>query len=263
MPIGKYESDNLHLVLGEPFAYFNQMGCSLQLERVTEAQLERIASSCHNQYQAVIDRANSDYLYKTSELIRLSGRKYCSKRNYIHQFNKRYTFRYEVLDTTILERAKDVLLAWYGEDRCGETLSFEREANMELLTHYPELGCQGALISVDGVHAALTVGERMDPKTAVIHLEKCDRGIQGLYQVLNQEFCRREWASSRRRWMSRPPCVLKRQRPKSTLLPIPIYFCLKITLKIGKKTQKEIAALIIIVIKSASVSPDPPIAFIK
>jgi hypothetical protein len=35
---------------------------------------------------------------------------------------------------------------------------------------------------------------------------------------------------------------------------------LKITLKIGKNTQDEIAALMIIVTKSASVSPVPPAA---
>lgn len=195
-PIGRYNRSSLQSALDVLSSCFRQSGHNLRLERVTDNQLEWLKRSCPGRYQAAPDRDNSDYLYQTHELIALSGRKFSGKRNLIHQFHRQYHFEYEELTNGNLDRAKKMLLDWYKAADKSEILAHELTANMELLEHYPTFGCKGALISVNGTAVALTVGELLDEQTAVIHLEKCDRSVRGLYQLLNQEFCRQEWANT-------------------------------------------------------------------
>lgn len=42
---------------------------------------------------------------------------------------------------------------------------------------------------VDGTVEAFTLGERLNKDEAVIHFEKVNLDIPGLYQVINQWFC--------------------------------------------------------------------------
>ena len=61
-----------------------------------------------------------------------------------------------------------------------------------MLRHFDELGIKGGAIEMEGRICALTMGERLNPDTLVIHIEKAKAGIQGLYQAINQEFLRHE-----------------------------------------------------------------------
>ncbi|MBU1740458.1 MAG: DUF2156 domain-containing protein, partial [Proteobacteria bacterium] len=39
-----------------------------------------------------------------------------------------------------------------------------------------------------------SLGERLNPETAVIHIEKADPNLDGLYAAVNQRFCAHAWA---------------------------------------------------------------------
>ena len=47
---------------------------------------------------------------------------------------------------------------------------------------------------MDGVIQALTVGEKLNQNTAVIHIEKANTEYDGAYAAINHEFAAREWA---------------------------------------------------------------------
>ena len=79
---------------------------------------------------------------------------------------------------------------------CKDGEYCERFANMELLENIEYLGCKGALLKVDGRFEAFTVGEMMNNETAVIHIEKAGTAIDGLYTVINQQFCARQWSNA-------------------------------------------------------------------
>ena len=58
------------------------------------------------------------------------------------------------------------------------------------------LGLKGGLIRIDGVVKAFTVGEKKLPTMSQIHIEKADRDIDGLYQIINQQFAQRNCADT-------------------------------------------------------------------
>jgi hypothetical protein len=66
-------------------------------------------------------------------------------------------------------------------------------ANREALLHFDKLDCQGGVILVDDKVVAFSLGEQLNPDTAVIHLEKANPEFTGSYAVINQEFCRNAW----------------------------------------------------------------------
>ena len=48
----------------------------------------------------------------------------------------------------------------------------------------------GGLVRVDGRVKAFALGEPLAAGTAVVHFEKADPGIAGVYQLMNHWFCR-------------------------------------------------------------------------
>jgi hypothetical protein len=62
------------------------------------------------------------------------------------------------------------------------------------LRQYFQLGLTGAAIVVNGSVVAFSLGEPLNPETAVIHVEKANPEFPGSYAVINQEFCRHAWS---------------------------------------------------------------------
>jgi hypothetical protein len=60
------------------------------------------------------------------------------------------------------------------------------------LDNYESLGVVGGTVYVEGKLEAFTLAERLNQDTAVIHFEKANPEIEGLYQVINQWFCQKE-----------------------------------------------------------------------
>ena len=56
------------------------------------------------------------------------------------------------------------------------------------------LAAQGRRHSRQRPGGAFSCGERLNESTAVIHLEKADPELRGLYVLINQQFCREAWA---------------------------------------------------------------------
>ena len=52
----------------------------------------------------------------------------------------------------------------------------------------------GSAVLVNDRVEAFSCGERLNESTAVIHLEKANPELRGLYAVINQQFCREAWA---------------------------------------------------------------------
>jgi hypothetical protein len=137
------------------------------------------------------DRDQFDYVYRSGDLIDLRGRDYDAKRNFIKRFRAEHVFRYEALGP-----ARAGACLFFEEEWClakdcvhSEGLTREREALEEMLNHYAALGIQGGLIEVAGKIEAVTLGERLNPDTFVVHMEKANGALIGIYQTINQAFC--------------------------------------------------------------------------
>jgi len=146
----------------------------------------------------VFDRNNSDYIYLTEDLINLRGKKFHSKKNHINKFKKLYEYEYVRLDGGFVDECLRIMEEWCAAKGCDcrKEGYCEKLANIELLNNYGDLGCKGALIKVNGRFEAFTVGEMLNMDTAVIHIEKANSQIDGLYAFVNQQFCEKEWGDT-------------------------------------------------------------------
>jgi hypothetical protein len=140
-------------------------------------------------------RDDFDYVFRSRDLIELAGSRYHAKRNHIARFSQSHAFVYGLLAEPLLPGCLELAEAWCTLKRCEDDLGLMGEwgAIKEALGHFGLLHIQGGVILVEGRIKAFTMGESLNAQTAVIHIEKADPEVQGLYAVINREFCRRQW----------------------------------------------------------------------
>jgi len=197
LPIGSGNKEKLVLIINELLEYFKTKGWEFKFNRVEEGKLE-LLKALKEDFDFVFesDRDNSDYLYASSDLINLKGKKYDGKRNHINKFKKSYSYEYKPVTSQEIDDCKIILEQWCAERSCDENGDFtcEKLANFELLDNFDEFGVKGAIIYVDSKPEAFTVGELLNNNTAVIHIEKANSSINGLYTFINQQFCTNVWS---------------------------------------------------------------------
>lgn len=198
MPLGETKKDELKSVVDKLGEYFKQNGWQLCFKRLTEAEVIVITEVCPDKTETLPDRDNSDYLYICENLIKLSGKKYDGKRNHINRFKKEHEFEYVPITEELIGECRRITSDWCKERDCEEHRKYycEKIANFEMLDNFTALGCKGALLKVDGIYKAFTIGEMLNDDTAVIHIEKADSTVNGLYPLINQQFCQYEWANA-------------------------------------------------------------------
>lgn len=138
------------------------------------------------------DRDNWDYVYLAEDLITLAGRKYDGKRNQIaHAKSQLVDYDYVRMDAAIAAECEDFADLWCEERHCEtvEGLRRERCAIYQMLMNFDALGIVGGAIRADGRIVAFSLGEALNDETLVVHVEKADSRIEGLYQLINNEFC--------------------------------------------------------------------------
>lgn len=150
-------------------------------------------------YTITEDRDNSDYIYLADELIKLPGNRLHGKKNFVNRFLKNYSFEYKRFDDESIVKVLELQESWCELRECflNPTLHQEDIATREAVEHFRDLGFTGGAILIDGKVEAFSFGEKLNPDTAVIHMEKANPEIPGLYAAINQIFCEREWSTVR------------------------------------------------------------------
>ncbi len=165
-------------------------------------RIERAERALADEFDGAADltieptRDQFDYIYRSEDLIKLAGRKYHRKRNHLKHFMEAYPdFIYTALTPEHMEACRAVARQWYCMNRCEDDMDLlgELEAVESALENFAELQLSGGVIYLRGEIVAFTVGEKINPTTAVIHIEKADPDIQGLYAMVNQRFCEQCW----------------------------------------------------------------------
>lgn len=136
-------------------------------------------------------RDHFDYLYRTRDLIDLKGAAYDGKRNFIRRFKEACVFEFAEMKKEDVEGCLYFEEEWCQAKDCQRTegLAHEREAAREILGHFEGLGVKGAMIRVGGKVEAVAIGEALNPRTFVVHIEKANDACPGIYQAINQMFC--------------------------------------------------------------------------
>jgi len=142
-------------------------------------------------YRLEQDMDDWDYVYLTSDLADLPGDKYHSKRNFISRCLSTYECEYEKIGAQVVNDCLQLQTRWCNLRKCDADpgLEAENRAIKTLFDKYPLLAVSGGAVYVDGKLEAFTLAEPLNEDMAVIHFEKANPEIIGLYQLINQWFC--------------------------------------------------------------------------
>ena len=134
-----------------------------------------------------------DYLYDGEALRTLAGKKLHKKKNNYNAFVKAYEGRIEYRKLCCSDR-DDIwkfLDAWRLQKRedVEEHLDYEVHGIHDILKHCSMIPVEMGGVYVDGKMEAFTIGS-FNPleNMAVIHIEKANPEMRGLYQYINREF---------------------------------------------------------------------------
>ena len=134
-----------------------------------------------------------DYLYDGEALRTLAGKKLHKKKNNYNAFVKAYEGRIEYRKLCCSDR-EDVwkfLDFWRQQkgDDVEEHMDYEVRGIHDILKNCSEMAVEMGGVYVDGRMEAFTIGS-LNPleNMAVIHIEKANPEMRGLYQYINREF---------------------------------------------------------------------------
>ena len=201
-PYGDYTNCDLRKVFAQLDEYFSSQGLPFIMRAVTESFAELLETEYPGMFYLEEERDLADYMYLGEDLRELKGRKYHSKRNHLSNFRKNYPdYVYESMTADMVEEVWQYLEDWCGQKACSGSLDTglhcEQKAIREALDHFEALDYKGAVIRIDGKIAAFTLGEMLNDETVVIHVEKANGAITGLYGAINQEFLLHEWPEAK------------------------------------------------------------------
>jgi hypothetical protein len=138
--------------------------------------------------------AYHDYVYRTADLIDLKGNRYAKKRNLINKFKREFGGNGRLTSQPISRANASECIAfieqWCDDRSCQiedeEGLDCEKQACINALSHIEELEMKGLALRLDGEVKAVAIGNALTTDMAVLHFEKADADIKGLYQYFDQ-----------------------------------------------------------------------------
>jgi hypothetical protein len=130
-----------------------------------------------------------DYVYLASDLVELAGSKYSKIRNRLNKFKKNYEYTVEKISFNNFEEIKDFLKRWCLWKDCESDpfLDNERKAILFSMDNFFKLELNGLALRINSNIEAISVFEKYNFNTAVVHYEKGSPDYDGIYKVINQE----------------------------------------------------------------------------
>ncbi len=129
-----------------------------------------------------------DYIYSYEDLLNLKGDHFQAKRNFIHQFENKYTFEYKDIDINLIPLLLETEKEWFKEHmQPSLSLSEEHESVLRALNDFNELKFLGGALVVNQKIVAYSLAEYLTKEMLVIHVEKALRDYKGAYATINQQ----------------------------------------------------------------------------
>ncbi|CEO32118.1 DUF2156 domain-containing protein [Paraclostridium sordellii] len=200
LPLAK--KDKIHKAIAFMINYFKNEDHRIYLRAVTKEVVELLQKDYPGRFEYIEERDYFDYVYDAESLRTLKGRKNQKKRNHLNYFIKEYEGRveYKKLDKENFYDCITLLKAWtVNKEENGdkeEGIDDEFVAIKKIFDHYDVLREDVKIsgIYIDNKLEAFTIGEKINEHMAVIHIEKANPEIRGLYPYINQQFLVNEFS---------------------------------------------------------------------
>lgn len=130
-----------------------------------------------------------DYIYLSSDLSNLLGKEYSKIRNRLNKFKKNFVYSVENITEENISEIQEFLKRWCLWKDCESDLFLknEKKAIIYSMYHFFELELYGIVIRIKDKIEAISVFEKINPDTALVHYEKGSPDFDGIYKAINQE----------------------------------------------------------------------------
>ena len=192
---GTYDSESLRYTILEAKKKFEAKGMKFVIKLVPFHVLEVMIKAMPGELCFEADRPNYDYLYDTKDLIELKGRAFHSKKNHLNYFLSHYDYEYREMTPDDADDAMQFIYEFNERKNLEdpierELLRFEAMAMRDVFINLDSVGYLSGAIKIDGKIEAFSIGGKLGTKTVVVHVEKANIKYRGLYQAINNEFCK-------------------------------------------------------------------------
>jgi hypothetical protein len=192
---GFYEPERLAETICSAKQIFEEKGCAFKIMLTPFHMTDFFEEAFPGKLRIEADRANFDYVYNTQDLIELKGREYHAKKNHLNYFLNNYTYEYTDLTSDMADEAMDFIRRFNerknpADEHERELLLMEERAMRDVFYNLERVGYLTGAIRIDGNIEALSIGGRLGKKTVTVHVEKANTAFRGLYQAINNEFCK-------------------------------------------------------------------------
>lgn len=191
---GKYDPVSLGKTIRQAREMFEERGYPFAIRLMPRQMIDIIESACPGEMDYFDDRPNYDYVYSKQSLIELKGRELHSKKNHLNYFLNNYTYEYVPLTSAMagdaMQFIREFNLRKNLPDHEMKLLKMEERAMEDVFRNLEVVGYLAGAILIDGRIEALSIGGRLNRNTVTVHVEKANTEYRGLYQAINNEFCR-------------------------------------------------------------------------
>ena len=182
---------NITELLNEFSKYCCNLGKRFVLSSVTHDNLEYIKGNFDGKIENIKSNADYyDYIYNAEDLINLRGKKYHSKRNHISNFKKQ-PWEYKELTPDLFDDCIEFVTESYNKrSETDYSAVVEQFAINTFFTNFEYLNLKGGVLFQNGGIVGVTIGERLNSNTLVVHIEKALSDVNGAYPTLCNEFAK-------------------------------------------------------------------------
>lgn len=175
-PIGPNEDEALRKIGKVEFSF------------LSKPHMEKIIS-LYPDAEVIEERDYFEYIYESSALISLSGKKFAGQRNHINKFKRSYeNYEFREIDENNIEEAV-AFFSYYDSiaQKNTESALEDREKTIELLNNFKRYYLLGGMLLVDGKVVGASLGEKIG-NTLIVHVEKALTEYDGVYPMLTNCF---------------------------------------------------------------------------
>lgn len=196
---GEYNEEALRETIFKAKELFDKEGHPFSL-RLVPVHLMDIIKKAVPEMSWKDDRPNYDYIYRTQDLIDLKGREYHGKKNHLNFFKKNFEYEYVEMTSAMADDAMRFIDEFNKRKDVPahemELLKMEEMAMKDVFENLEAVGYSAGAIMIDDKIEAIAVGGRLGNKMVTEHVEKANVDFRGLYQAINNEFCKNvaSWA---------------------------------------------------------------------
>lgn len=196
---GSYEPEGLRKTVLEARRIFEEAGQPFSIRLLPIHMIDCLKEAFPGEIRYLDDRPNYDYIYLTQDLIDLKGRDYHPKKNHLNYFLEHYDYEYKPMSSAMADEAMEFIRDF--NRRKGQLSDYEmglllheEEAMEDVFRNIEAVGYLTGAVYIDGKLQALSIGGPLGRKTVTVHVEKANIEYRGLYQAINNEFCKHQAA---------------------------------------------------------------------